>query len=106
MDFDPDHIRELAKRMETRPNGFRVSAQTAPLVIKALRTYAVLSQRVEGSFTVDVWTADHNHIVETLATAGNHAVGKAAYLATVEVRPGAPVTLRHGIRMILANYEE
>ena len=49
MDLDtPDALLALADRMAARPNGFRVSAQIAPLVVKALRTYAVRSAPIVG----------------------------------------------------------
>jgi hypothetical protein len=74
------------------------------LVVKALRAYADRSEPMTGGYTIEVWSANRNTIVETLATAALYPVAQAAFAAAVIARPGAPVSLRQGIRVIAATF--
>jgi hypothetical protein len=46
-------------------------------------------------YTVEVWTDDGNHLVDSLARASHHAVAVAAYWAATTARPRAYVMLRN-----------
>ena len=50
------------------------------------------------SFTIEEW--EKGRLVETVATATNLVVAKAAYRATVVLRPKANLRLRHGARIV------
>lgn len=49
-------------------------------------------------FTVEAW--EQGKIVETVATANNGLVARAAFKALVELLPRATLMLRHGTRVV------
>jgi hypothetical protein len=49
---------------------------------------------------VDMWTADGVSIVEHVAGVEDFEVAMATYHAAVKRRPGVPITLRQGARVI------
>jgi putative SOS response-associated peptidase YedK len=51
-------------------------------------------------FKVEIWSHDDNNVVEVMCISNNLKVARAAYEATIPVRPGRPVKLRQGIRLI------
>jgi hypothetical protein len=86
--------------MESRAaRGFRISSQTAPLVIAALRHYADLALGTPSAYHVERWDRLGQHVEEVVATTGLILVGKAAFRPAVEQYPGTRITLRQGIRV-------
>ena len=83
--------------MEVRKHkGFSVSAQTAPLVIEALRHYARRHLGEPANYKVEKWD-----LQDIVASANPVMVGHAAFHAAVEQYPGTCLTLRQGARVIL-----
>ena len=101
MAWSHSEIELLAKRMESRQGGFRVSAKTAPLVVLALRHYARegLVAPLSG-FQIDVWTPGLTHMVDHVALVRNLEVAHAAYQATVAALAPHSVTLRRGAMLM------
>jgi len=92
----PTHILKLVEGMESRSEkGFRVSPETAVLVIDALRHYA-RDIGASAAYKVEKWDASDQHVEEVLARASLIMIGRAAFAAAVEQYPGA----RQGIRVI------
>ena len=54
----------------------------------------------ELKFAIEEWTADYQHVSEVLVRASNISVALAAFAEAARVRPKAPLTLRHGARVI------
>jgi hypothetical protein len=55
--------------------------------------------------TVEEWTADGQHIAETLAKCSNPLIARAAFKAAVDLRPHARILVRQGAR-VLADSED
>jgi len=55
--------------------------------------------RTHFTFRVDTWTPDGESIVEHVAGVEDYQVALATFRAC-ERRPGIPITLRHGARVI------
>jgi hypothetical protein len=81
--------------------GFRVSPQTAPIVIEALRLHARMHVGEPASYKVERWNFHEQHVEEIVASADLIVIGRAAFEAAREQFPGARLTLRQGIRVIL-----
>jgi hypothetical protein len=97
MPWAPDQILAMTRRMATRPQGFRVSAKTAALVVEALRTYGrehCGDPVGDSDYRVDVWTLGAAAIEERMAFVRHLEVAKATYEATLLIRPDKPVTVR------------
>ena len=90
-----NEITAMIAAMEARRGGFRVSAETAPLVVAALSTHArhLWSRRSELRFSIEE-LAGTGASIEILAVAGHVDVANAAYAAALESRPGACIVLR------------
>jgi hypothetical protein len=56
-------------------------------------------------FAVELWSDDEGRVLETLATAGNFYIAKAAFAEARRRHPGRPVLVRHGIRVVLHSRE-
>src|SRR5580704_10708713 len=106
MHVSPLHILDLIKRMEARKEkGFGVSAQTAPLVIEALRLYARMHAGEPAKYKVERWDGKDSRVEEIVASASLIMVGRAAFHAAVEQYPRSWLTLRQGARVILKSPE-
>ena len=102
MHWDSTKIRDLADRMDTKPKGFSVSAETKPLIVAALRFYAKegLAEPIRDlAYSIDVWD-DRDNLIEHIGKISNLMVARAAFDAAVLERPGKPVTLRQGARVV------
>jgi hypothetical protein len=101
MAWSHSEIELLAKRMESRQGGFRVSAKTAPLVVLALRHYARegLVAPLSG-FQIDVWSPGMTQLVEHIALVRNLEVAHVAYQASVAALAPLSVTLRRGATLM------
>ena len=98
----PLHILKLVERMEARKEkGFGVSAQTAPLVIEALRLYARMHAGEPAKYKVERWDGKDSNVEEIVASASLVMIGHAAFHTAVEQYPGTRLTLRQGARVIL-----
>jgi hypothetical protein len=96
------HVLKLIEGMEARKEmGFRVSPQTAPLVVEALRLYARMQVGEPAKYKVERWDWKDAHVEEIVASASLITIGHAAFHAAVEQYPGASLTLRQGARVIL-----
>ena len=101
MAASPLHLIKLIEGMEARVSkGFRVSPQTAPLVVEALRLYARMQAGEPATFKVEKWDWRNQHIEEIVASTSLLLMGRAAFDAAREQYPGAQLTLRQGIRVI------
>ena len=88
--------------MESRKEkGFRISPQTAPLVIEGLRLYARMNVGEPASYKVERWDWKDEHVEEIVASASLIMIGQAAFRAAVEQYPRSRLTLRQGARVIL-----
>jgi hypothetical protein len=106
MSLSLPRIVTLIEGMEARKEkGFRVSPQTAPLIIEALRLYARAPVGEPASYKVERWDWRGDRVQETVATATLVMIGHAAFHAAVEQYPGASLTLRQGARVILKSPE-
>jgi hypothetical protein len=106
MTFLPAHVLRLIEGMEARrEKRFRVSPQTAPLVIEALRVYASMRAGEPGKYKVERWDWRDAHVEEIVASASLVMVGHAAFHAAVEQYPRTRLTLCHGGRVILKSPE-
>ena len=86
----PIHILKLVEGMKSRAGkGFRVSAETAPIVIEALRHYANAALGNNAAYRVEKWDSREQHVEEVIATASLILVGRAAFAAAVEQYPGS-----------------
>jgi hypothetical protein len=95
-------ILDLIEGMESRKEkGFRISPQTAPLVIDALRLYARMQVGEPASYKVERWDWKDAHVEEIVASASRITIGHAAFHAAVEQYPRSQLTLRQGARVIL-----
>ena len=54
-------------------------------------------------FAVELWADDDSRPLETLATAGNFYIARAAYAEACLRHPGRSVLVRHGIRVVLSS---
>jgi hypothetical protein len=96
----PLDILKLVEGMDARKeNGFRVSPQTAPLVIEALRLYARLHVGEPAKYKVEKWDWKDAHVEEIVASASLIMIGRAAFSAAID--PRTRLTLRQGARVIL-----
>jgi len=96
-----EQIMALAARMQARlEHGFRVSPETAPLVIAALRHYAAAQAPERASFKIEKWDWRDSHVEEIVGSAALVMIGRAAFAAAVRQYPGVRLTLRQGIRVI------
>jgi hypothetical protein len=96
------HILTLVEGMEARrEKGFRISRQTAALVIEALRLYARMQVGEPAKYKVERWGWKDSHVEEIVASASLIMIGHAAFHAAVEQYLGASLTLRQGARVIL-----
>lgn len=89
----------------TRPRsrvatGFRISAQTAPLIVEALRLYARTHTLAPANFRVEKWDWRGVSVEEIVATTSLLLVGRNAFDAAREQYPGSQLTLRQGIGVI------
>jgi hypothetical protein len=106
MSLSLPRIVTLIEGMEARKEkGFRVSPQTAPLTIEALRLYARAPIGEPARYKVERWDWRGDRVQETVATATLVMIGHAAFHAAVEQYPGASLTLRQGARVILKSPE-
>ena len=106
MSLSLPRIVTLIEGMEARKEkGFRVSPQTAPLIIEALRLYARAPVGEPAGYKVERWDWRGDRVQETVATATLVMIGHAAFHAAVEQYPGASLTLRQGARVILKSPE-
>jgi hypothetical protein len=106
MHVSPLHILDLIKRMEARKEkGFGVSAQTAPLVIEALRLYARMHAGEPAKYKVERWDGKDSHVEEIVASASLVMIGHAAFHEAVKQYPRTRLTLRQGARVILKSPE-
>ncbi|RYB03279.1 hypothetical protein [Lichenibacterium ramalinae] len=95
-------IRAKADALEARGAGrITLAAETLGLMVTALRFLATegMAER-RASYTVEVWDASGNHIVEHIGSLSNHAAAHAAFDAACASRPNQRVTLRQGIRIV------
>jgi hypothetical protein len=58
------------------------------------------------NFAVEQWTEDDRHIAEVLARASSAIIGRAAFKAAVEQRPGQRITLRQGAHVIARSHDD
>lgn len=63
-------------------------------------TLAVSMAERRVSYTIEVWDADGNHIVEHVGSLSNHAAARATFAAACDARPDHYVTPRQGIRVV------
>ena len=104
--MSPNQIIDLVERMDARKEkGFGVSAQTAPLIIQALRVYARMHAGEPAKYKVERWDEKDLHVEEIVASASLVMIGHAAFHAAVEQYPGTRLTLRQGARVILKSPE-
>ena len=62
--------------MEARKRrGFRISPETAPLVIEALRLYARVQTAAPAKYEVEKWDRQDAHVDEIVATASLVMIG-------------------------------
>jgi hypothetical protein len=79
------HILKLIEGMEARKEkGFRVSSQTAPLIIEALRLYARAHVGEPASYKVERWAWNDDHVEEIVASASLVMPGRAAFHPAVD----------------------
>ncbi|ODS04136.1 hypothetical protein AUC71_05620 [Methyloceanibacter marginalis] len=52
-------------------------------------------------FTVELWTDGYDKLLETLARASDFLTAKAAFENVTKRRPGEPIMVRQGARVIL-----
>src|SRR5580700_3266081 len=91
------HILKLIEGMEAcKDRGFRVSPQTAPLVIEAMRLYARMQVGEPANYKVERWDWKDAHVEEIVASASLVMIGRAAFQAAVEQYPRTRLTLRLG----------
>jgi hypothetical protein len=97
MPVSPLHVLKLVEGVDARKEkGFRVSPQTAPLVIEALRLFARMHVGEPAKYKVEKWDWKDLHVEEIVASASLIMIGRAAFHATVEQYPRTRLTLRHG----------
>jgi hypothetical protein len=60
-----------------------------------------MAARDELPFTVELWSKGFEHLEETVARAADFLTAKAAYEALVKRRPGEPIMIRQGARVVL-----
>jgi len=58
------------------------------------------TEKIYFNFSIEVWTADEEQIVEVLARCDNTDIAQAAFKAACEIRPRDCVLLRNGIRVV------
>ena len=65
----PNQLLKLIEGMESRvTRGFRVSPQTALIVVEALRLYARMHAIEPANFKVEKWDWRNQHVEEIVAT--------------------------------------
>jgi hypothetical protein len=97
----PNQLVKLIEGMQARVRtGFRVSPQTAPLIVEALRLYARMQAIEPANFKVEKWDWRNQHVEEIVATTSLLLVARAAFEAARDQYPGAQLTLRQGARVI------
>ena len=97
----PDQLVKLIEGREARvARGFRVSPQTALVIVEALRLYARMHAVEPANFKVEKWDWRNQHVEEIVATTSLLLVARAAFDAAREQYPNARLTLRQGIRVI------
>ena len=79
-----------------KEKGFRISPQTAPLVIEALRLFARMHVGEPASYKVERWDWKDLHVEEIVASASLIMIGHAAFHAAVGQYPRSRPTLRQG----------
>ncbi len=52
-------------------------------------------------FVVELWSDDESRPLETLATAGNFYIARAAFAEATARHPDRPILVRHGIRVVM-----
>ena len=84
----PEHLTQLIEGMEARKEqGFRVSPQTAQIIIEALRLYARAHVGEPASYKVERWDWTDSHVEEIVASSSLIMIGQAAFHAAVEQSP-------------------
>jgi hypothetical protein len=58
------------------------------------------SSKPDNQFTVELWSTDGEHHLETLATAGTYYLAAAAFREAQKRYPGQRLMIRHGIRVV------
>ncbi len=100
----PAEMRKLAQRLDglEKDRRITITPDTARLICDAVRFRAdcVAMPKESGGFRVDVWSADGQHIVETLAHSPHGLVARAAFDRACVERQGYLVTLRQGIKTV------
>jgi hypothetical protein len=97
----PMKIMELAARMQERSEkGFRISPETANLVITALHYFAAAQAPEPASFKIEQWDWKGLHVEQVVASASLIVIARTAFATAREQLPGARLTLRQGIRVI------
>lgn len=56
-------------------------------------------------YAVELWSDDESRPLETLATAGNFYIARAAFEEARRRHPGRSILVRHGIRVVLNSRE-
>lgn len=99
--ISPIRLLKLIEGMEARlSTGFRVSPETAPVIVEARRLYAHMHAIGPANFRVEKWDWRSQHVEEVVATTSLLLIGRAAFEAAREQYPGSQLTLRQGIRVI------
>lgn len=94
-------ILELAARMDERAGkGFRVSARTAPIVIRALRCLASVNLPADLRYTVEQWDDAGCNLKAILAASSLIVIARTAFEAASAEFPQAKLTLRNGAKVI------
>ena len=76
----PDQLLKLIEGMEAHASkGFRVSPQTAPTIVEALRLYARMHAIEPANFKVEKWDWRNQHVEEIVATTSLLLVARAAF---------------------------
>ncbi|HUG61476.1 MAG TPA: hypothetical protein VMP03_06505 [Methylomirabilota bacterium] len=66
----------------------------------------IKASELTNVFAVELWSDDDARPLETLATAGNFYIARAAYAEARRRHPGKPILVRHGIRVVLNSRNE
>lgn len=59
------------------------------------------SSKAQNLFSVELWSDDGEQILETLATAGNFLLARAAYDEAVRRYPRKRLMVRHAARVVI-----
>ena len=60
-----------------------------------------MAARDDLPFSVELWSEDFERLEETVARVADFLTAKAAYEALVKRRPGEPIMVRQGARVVL-----